>query len=114
MESNGKGKIHYTQLPELFPEDDLFHEWIAYRRELPRLIAEGNEGRFVLLKGDAIIGIFDAEEAAAKVGYDRFLREPFMVKQVLSHEPVLRIPWYCQPCRGWKCNSDTRVGALAF
>ncbi len=64
---------HYTELTELPPDDVLYHEWHTYLRELPRWLAEGAEGKFVLIKGTEIIGMFDTSDAAYEVGEQRFL-----------------------------------------
>jgi hypothetical protein len=83
--------IPYTELPDLKPDDQLFHEWNTYRKELPRLLAEGHEGKIILLKGTEIIGLYDSMDAAHIAGLKRFLLQPFMLHQILSREPLLRI-----------------------
>jgi hypothetical protein len=83
--------IHYTQLPPA-PPDSLFHaERELYRREVGRLIAEGHEGRWVLIKGEEIIGLFDTREQALDVRAERFFGQPVLVQQILTREPVLVI-----------------------
>ena len=42
--------IHYTELPAAQPDSQLYHEWNFYRREAGRLLAEGHEGHWVLIK----------------------------------------------------------------
>src|SRR5712671_3923260 len=42
--------IHYTELPEDASEGRIAGEWNFYRREIGRLLAEGHEGRWVLIK----------------------------------------------------------------
>src|SRR5258705_169396 len=54
--------IPYTELAAAEPGSPLAVEWEFYRREVGRLLAEGNEGRFVLIKGEAVIGLFDTWE----------------------------------------------------
>ncbi len=91
--------IHYTELPDLPPEDPLCREWDFFRRELPRLLAEGHEGKFVLVKGEEIIGLFPTEDDAVRVGYAKFLPESFLVEAIRTEERILFLPWYCWPCR---------------
>ena len=86
--------IPYTELPDVPPDDPLFHEWNTYREELPRLLAEGHEGKFILLKGTEIIGFYDTLDAAHRAGLQRYLLQPFMLHQILSREPLLRIRSY--------------------
>jgi hypothetical protein len=91
--------IHFTELPEAPEGDELSREWNAYRKELPRLLSEGQERRFVLLKGDQLIGTYYSWDAARTDGLKRYSLEPFMVKQVLAQEPVLRVRGCSLPCR---------------
>lgn len=58
----------------------------TYRRELTRLASD--EGKWVLIKGDEVIEIFETYEDALKIGYQRFGLEPFMVKQIQTIEQV--------------------------
>lgn len=39
-------------------------------------------GKFALVKGEALIGIFDSETAAIRHGYQTLGNVPFLVKQV--------------------------------
>jgi hypothetical protein len=87
--------IPYTELPDVPVNDPLYHEWNTYRRELPGLLAEGHEGKFVLIKGESILGLFSTLDDAMIAGYARFLREPFRVQQVRSKEPLIRLPLRC-------------------
>jgi len=64
--------IPHTELAEAKPDDVFFHEWNTYRKEVGSLLAEGHEGRFILIKKDAIVGIFDYEETALAEGAERF------------------------------------------
>jgi hypothetical protein len=100
MADSGRPTIHYTELTDLPPDHVLYHEWNTYRRELPRLLAEGQEGKYALLKGEAIVGIFEAESQAFAEGRKRFLMEPFMIQPIRSEEAILRTPWlYRSSCR---------------
>ncbi|MBL8793047.1 MAG: hypothetical protein JNM56_04020, partial [Planctomycetia bacterium] len=71
--------IHYTELPEATPESRLQREWNTYRREAARLLAEGHAGRHVLIKGEAIIGLWETDAEAIRAGYERFLGQAFLV-----------------------------------
>src|SRR5690242_16041901 len=44
----------------------------AYLRELPRLLGEGEEGRFALIHGDQLLGVWDTFGDALEAGYERF------------------------------------------
>jgi hypothetical protein len=91
--------ISYTELPEAKPDSPLYLEWNFYRREVGRLLAEGHEGRFVLIKGEEIIGIWDADEEARAVALQKYLMQPCLIQQIRSREPLLR-----GPTRLWRCQ----------
>ena len=64
-------------------------ELATYKDKLPTM--KEHEGKFVLIHGEEIIDFFSTYEDAIKSGYQRFKLEPFMVKRVLTVEPVLFI-----------------------
>jgi hypothetical protein len=79
-------------LEELPPESPIYTEWNVFRRELPRLLAEGHEGRWVLIKGEEVIGLFDDWREARHAGAQRFGLVPMLVQQVLSRPRALLTP----------------------
>jgi hypothetical protein len=89
----GSYTIHYTQLPDKLPGEPLFYEWNTYRRELPRLLAEGHEGKYVLIKGQAILDIFATFNEVLDEGEERFPDEDFLAQKILEWQPVLRVRW---------------------
>jgi hypothetical protein len=99
MEKPAGRFIHYTQLADRPPNHPLEREWNFIRRELPRLLAEGHEGKFALVKHEEIIGLYVTNRDALDAGRARFLLEPFLVHQIRTWEPLLLLPWYCWPCR---------------
>jgi hypothetical protein len=84
--------IHYTELPEDTSGGRGSTEWNFYRREVGRLLAEGHEGRWVLLKGEEVVGIWDTEAEARAAAVQRYLMQPVVIRQVLVRERVLRGP----------------------
>ena len=92
--------IPHTQLPEGRPGDVLYLEWNTYRREAARLLAEGHEGKFVLIRGGQVVAVHDTWNAAREAGLRLSFREPFLVQQIRSEEPVLRLRGYSLPCPG--------------
>jgi hypothetical protein len=69
-----------TAEQQVMTEDYLQKEVATYNAKLPELI--GSIGKFVLIKGDRVEGIYDTYADALKVGYERFKLSPFMVKQI--------------------------------
>jgi hypothetical protein len=92
--------VHYTELPEPQKDSPLFQEWNFYRREVGRLLAEGQEGRWLLIKGEDIIGIWETQEEAKDVALQKYLMQPCLIHQIRSREPVVRMP-----TRFWRCQS---------
>ncbi len=48
-----------------------------------------NEGKFVLIHGDAIAGVWDTYKDALAAGYSQFGLSPFLIKQIQGMERVL-------------------------
>ncbi|MCI0462493.1 MAG: hypothetical protein L0Z62_36545 [Gemmataceae bacterium] len=90
--------IHYTQVPDLPPDSPIYREWLTFRRELPRLLAEGHEGKWTLVKGEALAGLYPTRDEAVLAGYEKFGLEQFMIQQILTEAPLLLLPWYFRPC----------------
>jgi hypothetical protein len=81
-------------LADMIPGSVLEQEWNTFRRERPRLLAEGHEGRWVLVKGEEIIGIWETRREACKQGYKRYLLVPFLVHQLQYVERVYRTGYW--------------------
>lgn len=85
-------------LPDL-PEGSRFaDEWRAYKREVLRLLAEGHAGRYVLVKGDQVLSVWDTLRDARQAGYERFGMEPFLVREIQFTERPPR-QGYRRQCR---------------
>ncbi len=63
----------------------LQHELTAYREAVPRLLAEGDRGRYALVHGDRLDSVWETLDQALDAGYERFGREPFLVMQIVEH-----------------------------
>lgn len=83
--------IHYTELGDCAEGSPIRQEWNTFLRELPRLLAEGGEGRFALIKGDEVIGIFDTSAEGEAEGRSRYLMKQFIVQPIREWEPLLKI-----------------------
>jgi hypothetical protein len=80
--------IHYTQLVEPRPESPNYQELQTFRRELPRLLAEGNEGKWALIKGGQVIGVYQTFDESYLAGRERYLFQPFIVQPVREWQPL--------------------------
>jgi hypothetical protein len=92
--------VHWSELAEDTSGTPAAKDWNAYLREVGRLLAQGHEGKWVLIKGAEIIGIWDTEEEANQVRLQGFLGKDVLVHQILTHEPLLRGPTYLRSCPG--------------
>jgi len=90
---------HYTELPEARPGEVFYREWNTYRREVGRLLAEGYEGHYALIKDETIVGIYNTWDEAREAGYQRFALRPFLVQRIQTLERLLRIRGNNMPCR---------------
>lgn len=64
----------------------LEREMATYQANLMDILS--SEGRFVVIKGDEILGMWDFYEEALEAGYDEYGLEPFLVKKIQQSEPV--------------------------
>ena len=49
------------------------------------------EGQFVLIKGRDLLGFYPCHEEALEAAYDQLGDGPFLVKQILLHEPTYQL-----------------------
>ena len=66
--------------------DSFKQELALYQQKLPELMSE--QGKWVLIRGDALGGVFAAYEDAIKEGYDKYGDSPFLVKRIESEDQV--------------------------
>jgi hypothetical protein len=57
-------------------------EIATYVRELPRLLEEGEEGRYALIKDDEILSIWDTDGDAIQAGVEKFGLDPICVMKI--------------------------------
>jgi hypothetical protein len=89
--------VHYTELSEAKPGEPFADEWNTYRREVGCLLDAGQEGRFVVIKGREILGVYETWDEARDAGLKRYPLESFFTKQIQTREPFLRVRGYNFP-----------------
>jgi hypothetical protein len=97
MKQPSPNYISYRDLPPAQPDSPLTVEWDFYRQEVGRLLAEGHAGRHVLIKGAAIIGIYDTHLEASTEGSRRFFGLPHLVHEIQAEERVYRAGGWWRP-----------------
>jgi hypothetical protein len=60
----------------------------TYEKHKAELLGSA-EGKFVLIRGEQIAGVFDSKMDAIAQGYRQFGNVPFLVKQILKVEAPL-------------------------
>ncbi len=58
------------EIPERAKEIET--DMVAFWRELPRLLTDGNEGRYALVYGGQVISVWDTMGDAVQAGADKF------------------------------------------
>lgn len=53
-----------------------------------------HEGKYALIKGSDLHGIFDTDRRAFEVGVEKFGLQSFMIKHILEKDEAIRIPAY--------------------
>jgi hypothetical protein len=66
-------------------EEILAKELTIYETNKNELIGK-SKGKFVLIKDDQIIDVFDTKSDAIRQGYERFGNVPFLVKQIVEFD----------------------------
>ena len=83
-----EGELVAGNWQEVNGEKPLAAEVASYRRELPRLLQEGEAGRFVVIQGGIIFGTWDTYRDASQYARERFpLDQPFMVQRIDARDP---------------------------
>ncbi|HEY7308064.1 MAG TPA: hypothetical protein VH643_01770 [Gemmataceae bacterium] len=77
-------------LDDLPEGDSVAVEWQTFKRTVARLLAEGCGGKLALVKGDAIIGVWDTLREALHEGQKRFGQEDFLVQEIQPFLPFSR------------------------
>jgi hypothetical protein len=68
-------------------EPQLAREWATWERERARLLAE-HEGQWALIIGDAVVGVFAAEDACLEAGERQCADAPFLPKLIVAGDEV--------------------------
>ncbi len=71
-------------LPPGFPTElaPLATEIHTYFRVLPQLLAEGEEGRFAVVKGAEVFGTWDTQKDAIQYGHERVPDGQFLAQEI--------------------------------
>jgi hypothetical protein len=70
---------------------DFSREHAAFRRELPRLLRE-HPGKFALVHGDEVVGVFDNPNDAMVEGFQRFDLVRTVIRPIAEPEEPIYMP----------------------
>ena len=59
----------------------------TYEEKKAELLAN-SAGKYVVIHGDQVAGVWDTQDDALRAGYERFKLEPFLVKEITEVERV--------------------------
>ena len=76
---------------------NLEREIKTYTKRLPELSAQ--EGKFVLIAGEEVGGLFETYQDALKAGYEKYGIRPFLVKQISAVETLANFTRDVDLCR---------------
>jgi hypothetical protein len=84
---------------DVLPEHSLEKEWATFCREFPRLREAGHLGRWALIKGEELVGVYDTDDDALDAGYERFGLGLFLIQPITTEERPVRTVWsrLCPP-----------------
>lgn len=51
-----------------------------------------HKGKYALIKGEKLIGIFDSELKAYEAGVEKFGSQSFLIKHIISQEELVEFP----------------------
>ena len=91
--------VHYSELTEDHSSDPAAEGWNVFVREVGRLLAEGHEGKWVVIAGGKLIGVYDTEREAHRVTARERLAWPPIIKQIKEREPLVQRPIWYKRCR---------------
>jgi hypothetical protein len=66
--------------------DALETELKTYEEQKDKLLT--HEGKFVVIHGSEILGVYGSYEDALKAGYEKYKLEPFLVKKIQAVDAV--------------------------
>jgi len=69
-----------------------YHTELAlFDRSLPSWLAH-EEGKWVVLHGEEILGFFDSDPDAYRAGIEAYGKGPFLIRQVSNKPPLVTVP----------------------
>ena len=81
--------INLDQVPDIPDGEPFAREWRAFKRDVSRLVAEGQQGKFAVFQGDVLVGVWDTLFLADQAGRQQCGGEPFLIQEIqLALKPM--------------------------
>ena len=71
---------------------EILKDELAFFEENRREWLKTHAGQFALIKGRRLIGIFPSQTEAYAEGFRRFIKEPFLVREIKEQERPEQVP----------------------
>ena len=84
--------IHHTELTEDHSNDPAAAGYNVFVREVGRLIAEGHEGKWVVIAEERLIGVYETRQEAHGAIIDGKFPWPAILRQIRTRIPVPEYP----------------------
>lgn len=96
--------------------DTLTTEDRCFRRHIRAWLASGLVGKFVVIRGEEVLGVFPDEIEALKRGHAAWGRVAYLVREITEKEPILvGMPPRCTTWREWEVEpEDARAEFIAM
>lgn len=65
---------------------------VKYYKANKKELIEKHEGKFVLIKRDKLVDVFDSEKSAYEAGLEKFGNQAFLIRRVSKKEEVSQNP----------------------
>jgi len=85
--------IHHTELWEDTSGGPFSTGWNYFRREIPRLLAEGHDGEWAGVMGEEVLGFWATREEAVAACRVRYPGRPVLIQSVRERYQVARVRW---------------------
>jgi hypothetical protein len=83
------GEISLDEVRDIPDGQPFAREWRAFKRDVVRLVQEGQAGKFAVFHGDRLVGIWDTQFLADQAGRQQCGGERFLIQEIqLALKPM--------------------------
>ncbi len=72
-------------------ENNVLTKELAFFNKNKAAYLKQYKDKYLLIKNEELIGSYDSDEQAYRVGIEKFGNQPFLIKQVLEQDPTLTV-----------------------